>query len=166
KGNLLWIVAKCLHKALDNPDGSSEALCLNFFIQLLGFMHPVLPPVQDIGGVRIKDTATPELARIGGCRSPFEPMAYCLFRHPHPLCHLSLRQSLCAQSRHLLIAIITTGLTCLMDFLHVSRSALLPCGCRGKRASGLFSCLLQLRQSSLSLANFRTTVPKDLLEHL
>src|SRR5712691_13473633 len=139
---------------------------MNFFIQLLGFMNPVLPPLQYIGGVRIKDTATPELALIGGCRSPFEPMAYCSFRHPHPLCHLSLRQSLCAQSRHLVVAIITTSLTCLMDFLHMSRSARLACGCRGQRASELCCRLLQLRQRSLSLANFRTTVPKNLLEHL
>src|SRR5712692_4920026 len=129
-------------------------------------MHSRLPPFQDIGGVRIKDTLTPELALIGGCRSPFEPRADRPFRHPHALCHLALRQSLRTQGRHLLIAIITTGLTCLMGFLHVSRSALLPCGWRGKRASGLFCYLLQLRQRSLSLANFRTTVPKDLLEHL
>src|SRR5437016_14606569 len=129
-------------------------------------MHPVLPPLQYIGGVRIKDTATPELALIGGCCSPFEPMAYCPFRHPHPFCHLSLRQSLCTQGRHLLIPIITTGLTCLMGFLHVGRSALLPRGCCGKRARVLFSYCLRLRHRSFSLANFRTTVPKDLLEHL
>src|SRR5947209_531232 len=106
------------------------------------------------------------MALIGGCCSPFEPGAYRPFRHPHPLCHLSLRQALRTQGCHLLIAIITTGLTCLMGFLHVSRSALLPCSCRRTRASALFSCLLQLRHRSFSLANFRTTVPKDLLEHL
>src|SRR5437764_14305261 len=105
-------------------------------------MNPVLPALQDIGGVRIKDTATPERALIGGCRSPFEPGAYRPFRHPHPLCHLSLRHSLCAQSRHLLIAIITTGLTCLMGFLDVGRSTLLPGGYRGPPAGALFCGLL------------------------
>src|SRR5437764_13468100 len=101
-------------------------------------MNPVLPPLQDIGSVRIKDTLTPELALIGGCRSSFEPSAYRPFRHPHALCHLALRQALRTQGRHLLIAIITTGLTCLMGFLHMSRSALLPRSCRGQRARELF----------------------------
>src|SRR2546421_11380986 len=129
-------------------------------------MNPVLPALQDIGGVRIKDTLTPELALIGGCPPPFEPCAYRPFRHPHPLGHLSLRQSLRTQGRHLLIAIITTGLTCLMGFLHMGRGTLLPRRCRGKRTRQLFCCLLQLRYSSISLANFPTTVPKNLLEHL
>ncbi len=141
-------------------------MCLNFFRQLLGFMNPLLPPLQDRGGVRIKDTATPELALIGGCRSPFEPGAYRPFSHPHPPCHLSLRQALCTHACHLQIAIITTGLTCLMSFLHMGRSTLLPCGYRGPRTGALFCGLLQLRQRSFSLTNFRTTVPKDLLEHL
>src|SRR5258708_31695777 len=126
-------------------------------------MNPVLPPLQDIGGVRIKDTTTPELALIGGCRSPFEPMAHRPFRHAHPLCHLSLRQALCTQGRHLVIAIITTGLPCLMSFLHMGRSTLLPCGYRGPRTGALFCGLLQLRHRSFSLTNFRTTVSKDLL---
>lgn len=56
-------------------------------------MNPILPSLQDIGGVRIKDTATLELTLIGGGRSPFEPIAYGPFSHPHPLGHLSLRQA-------------------------------------------------------------------------
>src|SRR5205085_7812969 len=101
-----------------------------------------------------------------GCRSPFEPMAYRPFRHPHPFCHLSLRQALRTQGRHLLRAIITTGLTCLMGFLHLGRSTLLPCGYRGPPAGALFCGLLELRDCCFSLANFCTTVPKDHLEHL
>src|SRR5260370_2724533 len=101
---------------------------------------------------------------IGGCRSPFEPSAHRSFRHPHPLCHFSLRQALRTQGCHLLIAIITTSLTCLMGFLHVGRSTLLPCSYRWQRTGALFCGLL--RGWCFSLADFRTAVPKDLLEHL
>ena len=37
---------KCLHKALDNPYGSRKSLRSNFFIELFGFMNPVLPALQ------------------------------------------------------------------------------------------------------------------------
>ena len=53
-----------------------------------------------------------------------------------------------------------------MGFLDVGRSALLPRGSHGKRARVLFFCHLYLRRRRFFLANFRTTVPKDLLEHL
>src|SRR5438128_2130903 len=120
-------------------------------------MNPVLPPREHISRVGVEHAATPGMALPGGGFPLFEPVAYCSLRHVHALCHFCLRQALRAKGRHLAIAIITTGLACLMGFFNLRRSPLLP-GDGGRQGA---NDLLRQGQRALLLANFCTAVSQD-----
>ena len=88
------VVSQCLHKALDDPYRSWEALRTNFFIELFGLVNALLASVANIRRIGIEDTATPELALAGGGGPPFEPVPYRSLRHADPLGNRCLGQTL------------------------------------------------------------------------
>lgn len=68
-----------LDEALNDAKRAWEALCSNFLIQLLAFMHSLLPSFQDIGGRGIKDAATSDPSFVGGCGPSFQPDTHTFF---------------------------------------------------------------------------------------